>query len=183
MAQTLAHEGSHLKCRRMSRSTGRQPERTSWAMPTRRVTVDFMHDGALVLQELRARYTALVALAEIYANARAINAADIRSTTQRFPGALRELDRIPLAQLRAKLAEVNACRVPALWMQVTYDFTLQLRFELEARAKNDHTKGQIKPATVRGRKPSLDALARTAQRFALTTAEARELALPDSRRR
>ena len=140
-----------------------------------------MHDAALVLAELRARYTALLAMADANAKAEtdAIDAAPLRVVAQRFPGALRELDRVPRAHLEANLDELNACIVPALWMQVTYDFTLQLRAELEVR----QPQGSDRQTTIRGRKPSRDALMRTAKRFALSEDEVRALALPDARKR
>lgn len=89
------------------------------------------------LEELAGKYARLLALREAHERARQGGApepdprAEMEAIAARWPGALRELDELPLDDVRARLAAIEAARdgqAPVLpWM------CAQLRFHAEAR--------------------------------------------------
>lgn len=96
--------------------------------------------GPSELAELSEKYDLLLALRRARERGEPIPDRRVfRELASRFPGALRELDRMPMATLErraAELAEVRAGQAPRPWMAVVASYHELIRFALAHRGRH-----------------------------------------------
>jgi hypothetical protein len=86
-----------------------------------------------VRETLREKYARLVALREAHLRGEIGSATHLRTLAEAFPGALRELDRAPLSELRARLRLLSAGGPLPAWAGPAFDFHRLLRAAQTAR--------------------------------------------------